>query len=259
MSKDKTGLFAWYELLTTDVAAAIGFYSKVVGWTTRPFSDGKEPYTMWVNGESPIGGVMTLPEEAKQMGAPPHWMAHVFVADVDASVEQARSLGAEVYVPPTDVPTVGRFSVIADPTGAVISLFKDERGEMQAPSGKQDGEFSWHELLSTDPDRSWAFYSAMFGWEKRESTDMGPMGTYQTFGLGDRRFGGLMRVPPGWQGDRSAWMYYASVPRLSAAVDAVKASGGEVQMGPMEVPGGGHMIAGKDPQGAAFALFSLAP
>ena len=259
MSESKTGLFAWYELMTTDVAAAIAFHTKVVGWKTQPFEESPEPYTMWVAGDRPVGGVMTLPEEAKKMGAPPHWMAHVFVADVDAAVEKAKSLGAEVYVPPMNVPKVGRFSVISDPTGGVISLFKDESGDMQPTSGQNVGEFAWNELMSTDPDKSWAFYSALFGWQKLDTMDMGPMGTYQLYGIGERRLGGIMKVPPGWESPRSAWVYYAMVAKLSASIDAVKASGGEIAMGPMDVAGGGHIAVGKDPQGAMFALFSATP
>ncbi|MGZ6094977.1 MAG: VOC family protein, partial [Polyangiales bacterium] len=71
-----TGPFCWYELLTTDPKAAIAFYTHVVGWKTEVFSGnaGPEPYTMWVSSQGPLGGVMTLPAEAKKMGAPPHWM-----------------------------------------------------------------------------------------------------------------------------------------------------------------------------------------
>lgn len=251
----KTGLFAWYELMTTDVDAAIAFYSKVVGWKTKPFDESPKPYVMWVAGEQPMGGVMMLPEEAKNMGAPPHWMSHVFVADVEAAVEKAKSLGATVYVPPMDVPKVGRFSVIADPTGGVISLFKD-LGDMNAPEGKQPGEIGWNELLSTDPDKTWAFYEAMFGWKKLEAMDMGPMGTYQIYGLGERTLGGMMKVPPGWQGP-TVWLYYANVAKLSTAIESVKSSGGTLMMGPQEVPGGGWIAQGKDPQGAMFALFAM--
>lgn len=250
----KTGRFAWYELFTTDTDAAIAFYTKVVGWKTQPFDASEKPYTMWVAGERPVGGVMLLPEEAKKMGAPPHWMAHVFVDDVDASAAKATSLGATIYVPPMDIPTVGRFSVIGDPTGGVMSLFKSA-ADMAPTAGEQDGEFSWNELISTDPDKSWAFYSEMFGWTKGDAMDMGPMGTYQLFGIGDKRLGGYMKPPPGWQGP-SAWLYYVNVAKLSSAIEVVKTSGGKIMNGPQEVPGGGWTAQGMDPQGAMFALFA---
>lgn len=78
------GRFSWHELLTTDPDAAIAFYSKVVGWTTAPFDGSGKPYTMWMAGEAPIGGVMELPDEARSMGAPPHWMGYVGTPDLTA-------------------------------------------------------------------------------------------------------------------------------------------------------------------------------
>jgi predicted enzyme related to lactoylglutathione lyase len=56
----------------------------------------------------------------------------------------------------------------------------------------------------------------------------------------------------------SKWRYYIRVPSISDAVDAVKAGGGTVSMGPHEVPGGDHIIIGNDPQGAEFALVGKA-
>ena len=85
---------------------------------------------MWVGSQGPLGGVMKLPDEAAKMGAPPHWMGHVQVDDVDATAALAKKLGGKVYKEPADIPTVGRFAVIADPQGAVISIFK--------PSGAMD-------------------------------------------------------------------------------------------------------------------------
>jgi len=118
---DSQGNFVWYELDTSDVQGAIKFYKDVIGWGTQRFG---ESYVMWTAGETPVGGVMMLPDEAKKMGAPPHWIAYVAADDVDALTKKAESLGAKTHVPPQDIPKVGRFSVIADPQGAVIALLK---------------------------------------------------------------------------------------------------------------------------------------
>src|SRR5258708_24313678 len=104
MSDSIVGRFVWHELLTTDPQAALPFYSDVVGWKTQPWESGE--YTMWVGGEGPLGGTMKLPDEARKMGAPPHWTSNVAVADVDATVAQARKLGGRVYVEPNDIPQV---------------------------------------------------------------------------------------------------------------------------------------------------------
>ena len=64
MSDTPTGRFCWYELMTTDPGAAPGFYQALTGWSTEGWEGGSDPYTMWVNGDTPLGGIMELPEEA---------------------------------------------------------------------------------------------------------------------------------------------------------------------------------------------------
>jgi predicted enzyme related to lactoylglutathione lyase len=158
MTDTTAGRFVWYELLTSDPKAAIAFYGDVVGWKTEPFGD---DYTMWVGSQGPLGGVTLLPEAAKQMGAPPHWQANVQVADVDATVARVKELGGRVYVT-EDVPTVGRFAVIADPQGATISVFTPT-SDMAAHDVARSGEFSWHELYTTDHQAAFAFYQQIAG------------------------------------------------------------------------------------------------
>src|ERR1700722_9635858 len=127
MTDTKTGSFVWYDLLTTDVAASVAFYTHVMGWTTQVWGEGGGAYTMWVSDQGPLGGTMVLPEEARKMGAPPHWMGNVTVADVDATVALVRRLGGRTLREPEDIPTVGRFALIADPHGATISAFAPSR------------------------------------------------------------------------------------------------------------------------------------
>src|SRR5215475_3431758 len=115
MTQAINGQFVWYEHLTKDPKAAIAFYSEVVGWKTEPFAESKGEYTMWVGPQGPLGGVMKITDEMAKMGVPPHWMAHVQVADVDKTAALAKKLGGKVFKEPTDIATVGRFAVIGDP------------------------------------------------------------------------------------------------------------------------------------------------
>ena len=116
------GRFVWYELATSDPVAAQRFYTQLIGWTTKEGTAGDQPYTERVNGETHIGGVMQLADEAKKAGAPPHWLAYVAVPSVDETLRQAEGLGAKKRVGPMDIPTVGRFAVIQDPQGAAFAL-----------------------------------------------------------------------------------------------------------------------------------------
>ena len=118
------GRFCWYELMTTDPDAAPGFYGRVAGWTTEAWEGGESPYTMWMNGETSIGGVMQLPEEAQQQGAPPHWLAYISTPDIQRTTAKAIELGANVLMGPMEIPEVGTINVIQDPQGAVFSAYQ---------------------------------------------------------------------------------------------------------------------------------------
>lgn len=114
------GAFSWTELLTDDVAGARTFYGRLLGWKFEdmPMQDGA--YTVISVEGQKIGGIMRTPAEAK--GMPPTWGSYITVDDVDARAAEAKKLGGETLVPPTDIPGVGRFCVIRDPQGATISL-----------------------------------------------------------------------------------------------------------------------------------------
>ena len=252
---ESNGRFVWYEDLAKDPKAAIDFYSDVVGWKTQPFKEAGNDYVMWVGSQGPLGGVMKLPDEAARMGTPPHWMAHIQVENVDATAELAKKLGGKVHKEPTDIPTVGRFAVIADPQGAFVSIFTPNEA-MDPHDPSKAGEFCWNELVTSDSQAGFSFYSKLFGWKKVREMDMGAMGTYRTFGIGDKEIGGMMNVPKG-ASMPPTWLYYTETSDLDAALARAKKRGATVLSGPMEVPGG-RVVQLKDPQGAAFALHQAA-
>lgn len=119
-NKNLQGTFCWNELMTTDPAKARDFYKKLVGWSIADSGMPGMKYEMLKAGEKPVGGLMKVPEEAK--GMPSQWMAYITVDDVDACAAKVKSLGGKVLQGPQDIPTVGRFVMIQDPTGALVSL-----------------------------------------------------------------------------------------------------------------------------------------
>ncbi|MDP9149516.1 MAG: VOC family protein [Myxococcota bacterium] len=253
MANSKSGDFVWYEHLTKEPKAAIAFYTEVVGWKTQPFAESGD-YIMWVGGQGPLGGVMKLPDEAAKMGAQPHWMGHVQVDDVDGRVALTRKLGGKVYKEPDDVPSVGRFAVIADPQGASLSIFKPSAA-MQLHDQTKEGEICWNELLTSDSTAAFRFYSELFGWKILQEVDMGPMGTYRIYGIGDKQLGGMMTMPSPMP---AKWLYYIETSNLDAAMARATKKGAKVLNGPTEVPGGARIVQLTDPQGAAFALHGSA-
>ena len=250
------GRFVWHELMTPDPEAALKFYTQVVGWKTEAW-DKNTSYIMWMTERGPIGGLMTLPAEAKMQGAPPHWLAYISTPDLDATAADAVRLGGRVLKPATEIPDVGRFAVLADPQGAVLAAFTP-LSPMPQSDTPQAGEFSWHELATTDPVAAFGFYEKLFGWQKMDAMDMGPAGVYQLFGWGGKSMGGVYRKPKEMPAPPN-WLAYIHVPDTNKAVDKIKKAGGKVLNGPMEVPGGDLIAQGLDPQGVAFAVHSLNP
>jgi predicted enzyme related to lactoylglutathione lyase len=243
--------FVWYDLMTKDPAGAQRFYGAVAGWGTQEFRSVAEmpPYTMWTIGGTPIGGVMPLPVEASAAGAPSHWLGYVGVRDTDATHAAAAKAGAKTHVAPTDIPTVGRFSVIQDPWGASLALFTPAGSGSGTPA-PGPGIFSWAELTTSGSlDEALAFYQRLLGFEVLERHDMGPAGIYAILASGGVPIGGASSRP-----GHSAWMYYLQVADVDASTATVTAQQGQVLHGPMEVPGGDRIAVCTDPQGAAFGL-----
>lgn len=117
------GTLCWADLNTPDQARAGEFYSALLGW--QMMKEDKDPaHNYWhiKNGEEFIGGIP--PAAHLPPGAPAHWLAYFTVADCDITAAEAKSLGAKLYMPPTDFEDVGRISVIADPQGAAFAIFK---------------------------------------------------------------------------------------------------------------------------------------
>ncbi len=128
--KSEHGALCWNELLTRDASAAQDFYGGLLGWTTvvqeMPAPTGL--YTTFMAGEQPSGGMMTI--QADWGDVPPHWGTYFWVDDCDACVARAEELGGGVYLPPMEIPGVGRFAGLTDPQGAMFSIIQGE--EMEA-------------------------------------------------------------------------------------------------------------------------------
>ena len=249
--------FFWYELMTSDLDAAIAYYAKVVGWTASDMpmpGDSSRRYTILNVGERGIGGVMQLTDQMRAGGARPGWLGYIHVAD--AGAKRIAEAGGKVLMGPDDIPEVGRFAMVADPGGAAFYIMAPFPREAMPPlDPATPGVVSWHELYSSLGDKAaFDFYSGQFGWETMDEMDMGPMGTYRIFGADGVQLGGMMNKPDNIP--VSSWGYYFNVDAIDAAAGRVTANGGQVLIGPHEVPGGSWIVQCLDPQGAHFALVS---
>jgi predicted enzyme related to lactoylglutathione lyase len=242
--------FVWHDLTTKDVDAAVAFYGELFGWETEDHAAGGGPYKMIRSEGKEQGGIM-----ASKPGMPSCWMGYVCVGDVDAVAARAEQAGGKVYMPPTNMPNVGRMAVIADPTGGVLSPIQladaaEPRTEGQPPAGR----FCWDELLARDVAAAKDFYTGVIGWTTEE-VDMGPMGTYTLFKHSDVQCAGMLAKPQDAPG-ASAWLSYVAVDDIEADAARTSELGGKIWVKPTAIPNMGRFSVCEDPSGAMFALFT---
>lgn len=255
------GMPIWYELMTTDVAAATRFYGEVVGWTTQamPGAPDMPPYTVWQTEDGQgVGGVIPLPD-----GAPTKqcWVAYFHVDDVDAEVAENLAAGGTTYMEAFDIPNVGRIAYVADPQGTAFYLMTPTPPP-GTPADARSTAFhetlpqrcAWNELVARDHKALLPYYERLLGWTSTEAMPMGAMGDYSFLDAEGVRIGAAMDAQAPEQ--PRAWTFYFKVADADAAADAVKRGGGQVMMGPMEVPGGQRIIVCTDPQGAHVGFVS---
>ena len=237
------GTFSYAELATSDAAGAQAFYGQIFGWTFQeiPMGEDVPPYHPAFLGELQVGALF----ESDQ---PPHWNSYVTVESADASAARAAELGATVVMEGFEVMDLGRMAVIADPSGAVLSLW-----EAKAHIGSQlvnaPGALAWNDLVTPDPEAGVRFYGDLFGWTFEEMPDSGG---YRVIRNGERSNGGIF---PMADVPQPAWMPYFGHDDVDALLGEIEALGGRLMTGPVTVPAGRFAVL-TDPQGAVFAALT---
>lgn len=244
--------FSWYDLLTTDIDASLAFYSGVTTWLGREVgAPGQPRYPKLFNSAGAVCGVLALPVAAAAQGASAYWTGYVEVDDVDATVARAGSVGSTIYAPPADSPN-GRYSVFADPNGALLGVYAPS---MTLPSSPPTpGAIVWHELLAADTQAASAFYTALFGWQATESEDgtirFGPSvhGPSETFAS--------VRSRPDWL-PVDFWLYHIGVADIGATRETVTELGGKDLEGLAPAGVENQTLTCLDPTGALVGFKSI--
>jgi predicted enzyme related to lactoylglutathione lyase len=235
--------FSWYELRTPDPDAAQAFYSGVLGWCSQK----REGGFLFHRDGVPLAELSTLPERARALGAPAHWLGHIAVPEVEAWAGRLIAAGAE-RLGPVRRDAGGEVASLRSPLGEVIGLSSRGDGPSRA--------VAWHELHSADAERAWSIYSGLLDWRATETLELGAaVGSYRTF---------LWEGSPGSVGGMADtarapqihphWLFYLAVDDLERAMAEARARGGRILHGPTVFPGGDRIAAGEDAQGAAFGL-----
>jgi predicted enzyme related to lactoylglutathione lyase len=231
------GTPCWFELGTTDQAAAKEFYSQNFGWHPEDIPMGPgEFYTMFQLEGRSAGAAYTLPRKLVAAGVGAHWNVYFATPDVDASTAKVAELGGAVVQPPFEVVDVGRMSNCKDPGGAMFSLWQARR---HAGAGviNENNSVLWTELATRDTGQAREFYTGLFGWKTKGSA---VMATYLEFSTDGRARGGLLPMGEEWG---------AQATRLGATL----------RFGPHSAPGVGRFASLADPQGAAFSVITPQP
>jgi len=248
MSDKKIGEWVWRDLMTPDAARAKTFYTELFPqWRIEDIPMGEFTYHKIHVGDTQIGGIVNEP------GIPAHWISYVSVEDCDASIAKGIELGGACCVPAYDVPGVGKFAVMNDPQGAVFKPFQTSEPKVSDMDPKSPGLFAWCELQTTDPNAAADYYQQLFDWKVTQH-DMGDLGMYRLFHVGESEIAGVMEMPPG-EGMRPHWLNYINVEDVDASIARVVELGGAQFMPATDIPGTGRFAIGADPTGAPFALY----
>ena len=175
------GQFVWYELMTTDVAAAKEFYGKVVGWGSEDVVDARHGlHHLLPRRRGRSAGLM---DAARRK--PRRWeRRRAGSATSPSTTSMPRQQRSKVSAGACtcrrrDIPNVGRFAVVADPQMAAFNLFKSMRARstLSAPSSRHAGRDRLARAAMRPTGRkAFAFYSTLFGWTKDQAMDMGADG-----------------------------------------------------------------------------------
>ncbi len=243
-----TGGPCWVEHASADPAAAQRFYGELFGWRPEPDEHPEAGGYAFLRLD---GAVAAAVSPLYGEGQPTAWSVSFLTEDADAATARATGAGGRVIVPPTDAREYGRFSILADPSGAVFGLWQAYRlagvEVLNVP-----GALGWVELLTRDPDGARAFYPSVFGWT------VSPAEQYTQWGLPDGDFGGMLtmgenfppQVPP-------HWLPYFSVADVDVSAFRAGNLGATVLMAPTDVPAGPRIAVLRDPLGAAFGVYFM--
>ena len=251
--KHPAGNFCWFELGTSDQRAAKEFYSKLFGWSFTDIPMGEEmgDYTMLTLDGKEVGALYQL--GGPMVGVPPHWATYVSVESADQAAAKAAELGGEMLAPPFDVFTHGRMAMLKDPTGAAFCVWEPKE-HFGADLVGQVGATCWSELATRDTAAAKAFYTALFGWDLKESQMM----EYTELINAGQPIGGMIPMEgEKWEGVPPHWLIYFMVDDCDATTEEATKLGGKTVVAPTDIPNAGRFSVIQDPQGAVFAVIKL--
>lgn len=242
------GFIVWYDVMSVDEAATSTFYSALFGWDFSSDPRPNDGYRMAMFQGQGFGGSMPWQTENGRSA----WMIYIQVTGIEELVARAREQGASIYVELMEIPDVGKFAMLGDPTGAALYLLEllPQRRAVSTGYGRGPGHIIWNELITTDIAQAAAFYRDIVGWELVPMSD-DPLG-YTVAKVDGAPVAGLFQpaTPP----SGSAWIMSVSTNDVDATIDRAVALGGAVIHAASTIPGVGRTAWIADPTGGLVGL-----
>lgn len=258
------GLISWTDISLPDPEKGKTFYGELFGWTAEDQydHDGNYVYTMFSQDGDTVAGLGPLPVAMQEAGVPPMWQTYVTVDDVDSVVTKVDELGGSVLVPTMQIFDSGRMAVVAEPGGAVLSLW--EAGEHPgAALFNHHGAMTWNELNTRDTEASQKFWTKVLGWtfSPLEGTEGFVYHMIQNDNdheacARDGMTGGVLQMDENWPPQIPPhWMVYFQVNNTDEAVAKVTELGGTVAVPPFD-SSAGRIAVVNDNQGGTFSVIA---
>ena len=248
------GRFVWGDLVTSDVAAAAGFYGKVFGWTFETYGgdDDRDTYTLALADGLPSGG-MVFDQRAMNGKTPSaRWVGLIAVADVEATTAAVTASGGQVVYAPVMLGERGKTAVFKDPEGVLFGVVHSKNGDPLDYAGDVN-EWYWVDLWTADVEKAATFYRAAIGYETAPVADDGPRSGVRLLSGGFARAGIMQKNS---EKSSATWLPYIRVADAKAAAAAARAAGGKVLLDPVAMNIATVAIIA-DPTGAPVGIVQL--
>lgn len=246
----RTNCPVWFDLSTSDFAAAKQFYAELFGWTYEESGPEMGYYTMAFRDGRAAAAI--APKMPGQEHGPVAWTVYFGVDNIGATVGRIKEAGGSVMVEPMHIGDAGHMAIVGDSDGAVFGLWQGETFPGAGIEGEH-GAMAWAEVNSRDSAANAAFYSRVFDLTSQKLDMPGP--TYYTLHHGEPAVAGVLQMDENWAGIPPHWMPYFAVAKLADADACVTKHGGKLLHGPIDSPYGRIMVV-QDAQGAVFSYIS---
>jgi uncharacterized protein len=252
--KHTPGRFVWGDLVTSDVAAAAGFYGKVFGWTFETYGgdDDRDTYTLALADGLPIGGLVFDQRAMKGTTPSARWVGLISVEDVKAATAAVTAGGGKVIYAPVLLGERGETAVFKDPEGVLFGVVHSKNGDPPDYAGDVN-EWYWIDLWTADVEKAATFYRAVVGYETLPIPDDGPRSGLHLLSGGFARAGIMQK-----QGKKasSTWLPYIRVADARASAETARAAGGKVLLEPLAMNRATVAIIA-DPTGAPVGIVQV--